>query len=216
MWLVLVNPNTSVSTTDMMVGIARAAGPDAEIDGLTAQAGEPLITNPMALAAAADAVEALAPELVNRQPDGLIIAAFGDPGLLRLRNLLRCPVTGIAEAAMAEAGQGGRRFAVVTTTPELAPSIAEAAESYGHGSLFAGTALTAGDPVKLMADPARLAAELAAACRRAVTDLRAQVIVIGGGPLALAARQLRSSGDVPIVEPIPAAVRLAMTRARPA
>lgn len=216
MRLILINPNTSASTTDMMVGIARAAAPEAEIDGLTAKAGPPLITNAVALAAAADAVEALAPELSERRPDGVIIAGFGDPGLERLRDRLECPVAGIAEAAMAQAARGGRRFVVVTTTPSLAVSIRDVAEAYGHGGLFAGTALTEPDPLELMADPARLEQELAAACRRAIDDMGAQAIVIGGGPLALAGRALRSSLEVPIVEPIPAAVRLAVARTRSA
>lgn len=216
MRLILVNPNTSAPTTGMMVGIARAAAPEAEIDGLTAGAGQPLITNAAALAAAADATEALASQLLERRPNGVIIAGFGDPGLERLRDRLECPVTGIAEAAMAEAAQGGRRFAVVTTTPGLAASVRDVAAAYGHGGLFAGTALTESDPVELMADAARLEQELAAACWRAIDDLGAQAIVIGGGPLALAARALRSRLGVPIVEPIPAAVRLAIVRARDA
>jgi Asp/Glu/hydantoin racemase len=214
MRLVLVNPNTSASTTAMMVEIARTAAPGSEIDGLTAQIGEELITNPAALATAADAVQAMAPELTRRQPDGVMIAGFGDPGLRRLRDMLTCPVTGIAEAAMAEAAQEGRRFAVVTTTPDLAPSIRDAAEAYGHGALLAGIALTKSDPMQLMADQRRLELELDAACRVAVTDLRAQAIIIGGGPLALAARELRSRVAVPLIEPIPAAVRLALARAR--
>jgi allantoin racemase len=214
MRLALVNPNTSASTTAMMVDIARAAAPGVEIEGLTAQFGEPLITTPAALVVAADAVQALAPELLERQPDGVIISAFGDPALQRLRDMLSCPVTGIAEAAMAEAAQEGRRFAVVTTTPDLAETIRDAAQTYGRGRLFVGIALTESDPVRLMADPARLELELVAACQVAVADLRAQAIVIGGGPLALAARQLRSRVEVPIIEPIPAAVRSAMARAQ--
>jgi Asp/Glu/hydantoin racemase len=216
MRLVLVNPNTSASTTAMMVAVAKATAPDVEIQGLTAQTGEPLITSPAALAVAADAVKALAPELTDRQPDGVIISGFGDPGLERLREILSCPVTGIAEAAMAEAAEDGGRFAVVTTTPDLASSIRDTAEAYGHGSVFAGVALTKSDPVELMSDPVRLKDELLAACRFAVADLGAQTIIIGGGPLALAARNLRSRVEVPVIEPIPAAVRLAMARAQEA
>jgi allantoin racemase len=37
-------------------------------------------------------------------------------------------------------------------------------------------------------------------------------VVIGGGPLALAARALSATAPVPLVEPLPAAVRLALTR----
>jgi Asp/Glu/hydantoin racemase len=213
MRLVLINPNTAATTTEAMLSIARATAPDVEIDGVTATFGAALITNPSELAVASDAVEALAAEISRLQPDGVIVAAFGDPGLRPLRERLACPVTGIAEAGMAAAAHGDRRFAVVTTTPDLASSIQRAAEAYGHGDLFLGTALTDGDPAQLMERPDQLEAAMAAACRRAIADLGAQAIVIGGGPLALVARQLQAQFETPIIEPIPAAVRLALARA---
>lgn len=215
MRLVLINPNTAATTTDAMLSIARATAPDAEIDGLTATFGAALITNPADLAVASDAVEALAPEISRRQPDGVIVAAFGDPGLGPLRERLACPVTGIAEAGMAEAADGNRRFAVVTTTPHLAASIGHAADAYGLGDLFLGTSVTDGDPVQLMERADKLEAAMEAACHRAIADLGAQAIVIGGGPLAMVARQLQAQFDTPIIEPIPAAVRLAIARAGP-
>jgi allantoin racemase len=213
MRLVLINPNTAASTTEAMLSIARATAPDVEIDGLTATFGAALITKPADLAVAADAVEALAEEISRRLPDGVIIAAFGDPGLQLLQERLACPVTGIAEAGMGEAADWNRPFAVVTTTPDLASPIQQAAGAYGHGDLFLGTAVTDGDPVHLMERPEQLEAAMAAACQRAIADLGAQAIVIGGGPLAMVARALRVQFETPIVEPIPAAVRLAIARA---
>ncbi|WP_239519851.1 aspartate/glutamate racemase family protein, partial [Stenotrophomonas maltophilia] len=71
--------------------------------------------------------------------NGVIVSAFGAPALQNLRQHMTVPVTGIAEAGMAEAAAGGRRFAVVTTTPNLVTSIAGLAERYGHGPAFLGT-----------------------------------------------------------------------------
>jgi len=215
--LILVNPNTSQSTTAMMVDIALdAVDPGVSVDGMTAEFGVPLITHETALDEASRAVAALAPAIQDRKPSGVIVSAFGDPGLDVLRESLDCPVTGIAEAAMAEAavddtGQP-RRFSVVTTTPLLAASIAARATRYGHGEVFAGVRLTPGDPATLMADPAAVTEALALTCEAAIRLDGAQALVIGGGPLALAARALRPRFIVPIIEPIPAAVRLALKR----
>jgi Asp/Glu/hydantoin racemase len=63
-----------------------------------------------------------------------------------------------------------------------------------------------------MADPAAVTEALALACEAAIRIDGAQALVIGGGPLALAARALRPRFVVPIIEPIPAAVRLAQKR----
>lgn len=210
MRIALINPNTSRKTTDAMVGIAAAAaGRGTQIEGHTVRFGAPLITGPQALDVAANAVVALAPALAG--VDAVIVSAFGDPGLQGLRARLDIPVTGIAEAAMAEAGASGRRFAVVTTTPELAPQIARTAKRYGHDG-FAGTWTTPGDPATLADDPAALKSALGNVIERAVAEADISAVVIGGGPLALAARSLAETSRVPLIEPISAAVRLTMSR----
>ena len=215
--IILVNPNTSRSTTLMMVEIAQAeADSRARIEGMTAESGAPLITDERALSEAADAVEALAPAIDARLPDGVIVSAFGDPGLAGLRAAMTCPVTGIAEAAMLEAAsdEAGRPrpFSVVTTTPLLAASITARASIYGHQARFAGVRVTPGDPATLMANQRAVTEALALACEEAIRLDGAEALVIGGGPLALAARALRPRFKVPIIEPIPAAVRLALRR----
>ncbi|UOM35231.1 aspartate/glutamate racemase family protein [Acuticoccus sp. I52.16.1] len=209
MRIALVNPNTSAATTAAMVAIAQEAAGDVPVRGLTAPFGAPLITEPAALAVAAEAVASLAPDLAAA--DAVIVAAFGDPGLDALRARLASPVTGLAEAGMAEAAAEGRRFAVVTTTPDLAAAIAAIAARYGHRR-FAGTWLTPGDAAARMADPDALVVALGEACRAAVEEGGAEAIVIGGGPLAQAARALAGTVGVPLIEPVPAAVRLSLTR----
>jgi allantoin racemase len=204
MRLLLINPNTSHATTAAMVGIAREAAPDITIDSISAPFGVPLITSPVELAIAEEAVTAL---MASRPPfgfGGVVVAAFGDPGVLALRKTLPVPVTGIAEAGMTEAAVHGR-FAVVTTTHDLVDSIAALAVSYGHGRRFLGTVLTDGDVHALMANSQNLAEALRLACQRAIDELGAEAIIIGGGPLAVAA--------VPLIEPVPAAIRLARQRA---
>lgn len=211
--LLLVNPNTNVATTETMRRIAAEAAPTGTaVEALTAQFGAPLITDAVALSVAADAVAALADRIAALAPQGVIVSAFGDPGLAALRERLACPVTGIAEAGMAEAAASGP-FAVATTTPDLVSSIAAAARGYGHGAAFLGVTLTVGDVHAVMADAVRLEAALETACREAVDRLGARAVVIGGGPLAEAARALAGRIGVPVVAPIPAAVRLAYRRA---
>lgn len=213
MKLLLINPNTNVRTTEAMLDIARASAPDGvEIVGMTARTGAPLITNPAALREAAVAVEALLEPGAPAGVDGVIIAAFGDPALSALRNRLAIPVTGIAEAGMAEAGQGGRRFAIVTTTPDLTESIAAAAKRYGHDSTFLGVELTGGDAVRVTNDPDLLPGALRSACQRAIARLGASAIVVGGGPLAISARRIATEVSATLIEPVPAAVRLAVKR----
>lgn len=210
MKIALVNPNTNPATTQVMVNIARRAMPQGgTVVGVTAPFGVPLITNEAALNEAAQAVLSLRDVLAAY--DGVIVAAFGDPGLAALREQLSCPITGIAEASMQIAGAGGRRFAVATTTPDLRKVIADQAAAI-PGACFAGTWITRGDPHQVMADSEGLIAALHKACNAAITDGAAEAVIIGGGPLGEAAEALRNRLSVPLIAPIPEAMRLLWSR----
>lgn len=215
--LLLLNPNTSSATTDMMVRIARQSA-DARVDitGLTAAVGPSLITNETELAIAADGVRASVEAIGEPKPDGIIIAAFGDPGLEAAREIAGCAVVGIAEAAMREAALNSRPFSVVTTTPHLASAIRKRAEHYGHGDSLLSVRITDGDVFRTMADARGLLDALEATARRAINEDGAQAIVVGGGPLSDAARDLSDRIGIPVIEPIPAALRLIVHRRRAA
>ncbi len=72
--------------------------------------------------------------------------------------------------------------------------------------------LTEGDVVAVMGDPARFEESLMEACARSICKDHAQAVIIGGGPLAVHAVALGARFGVPIVEPAPAAIRLAVAR----
>lgn len=202
--LLLINPNSSQATTEMMVAIAQAeAGDRARIRGIAARRGPSMIVTPEALAASAAEVVTLGIEAIG--VDGIIISAFGDPGLDELKQRMAVPVVGICEASMLEAAEGGRRFAVATTTPELAAAID--AKGAAFAPLYTGVRLTAGDPFALVADPERLAEALAQAAAACFERDGADAVIIGGGPLGQAAAALEKRLARPVIGPIPAAVR---------
>ncbi|UFZ04744.1 aspartate/glutamate racemase family protein [Bradyrhizobium ontarionense] len=204
--ILLINPNSSAATTAMMVSIAASCcGDRAEVFGATAKRAPTMITDGAALVASATEVVEIA--RAHRDAcDGIIVAAFGDPGAAEIRSFGSRPVVGIGEAAMRAAAQGGRRFGVATVTPALVASIAALAHGLGLSAQFTGTRLTEGDPAALAADPARLVAALAAATRACIDADGAEAVIIGGGPLAQAADQLQPQFEVPIIKPIAAAM----------
>jgi allantoin racemase len=203
----LINPNSSRATTDMMVSIAQLAAPDGvEIVGATAQSGPPMIVEPLALEASASEVVEIGLRLA-KDVCGIITSAFGDPGLAGLRSKLSIPVVGIAEAAMLEAADNGRRFAVATSTPALVAEIDAKAAALGLGHLYTGVRLTPGDPFELVANPDRLIDALGAAVYDCIEFDLAEAVIIGGGPLGNAATALTSRFNIPVIAPIPTAVR---------
>ena len=212
--ILLINPNASEASTRMMVRIAQSAVPKGfTVHGGTATRGPSMIVNPAELQAAALDVQRtwqrMAPD-TGRTWAGIIVSAFGDPGIESLRAGAHVPVAGICEASLLEAASGGRRFGIATVTPELAGLIQDKVDGLGLTALYTGIRLTPGAPRELAADAPRLQHELALAVDLCIQSDGAQAVVIGGGPLAQAAGQLQLLYGVPIIEPIPAAVRQMM------
>lgn len=201
--VLLINPNSSEQTTAAMLRIVGKYLRD--VQGWTNVHAPAMITDPQALSAAAGQIASAGLPPAR----AVIVAAFGDPGADALAQRLDVPVVGIGAAAARAAGQGGAAFAVVTTTPKLAPAIDALMQA--HGSGYLGCFLTPGDPEALMADPAALDSALIKACL-AATEAQAQRVIIGGGPLAEAAIRIASEVPVPLVQPLVAACQEVASR----
>lgn len=202
----LVNPNSNAEATGRMVAIARSTAPEwMTIEGRTTLASPRLIVDDAGSLAAARAVVEDAADGVD-YGDGVILSAFIDPGIDRLRERLSVPVVGIGESALAEAAALGR-FAVVMTTPALTDALRHYVTSLGLIGKLVSVPGTAEEPHALMAVPERVVAALDSLIRRAVEDDGAEAVVVGGGPLADAARELAPISPVPLIQAVPAAVR---------
>lgn len=211
--IVVVNPNTSVATTRLLVAVARDAvrGEDVRIVGETVAQGPSIITTPTALAAAAAHVVTAARRAVPlHAPAAIVVAAFGDPGAAEAAEATGLPVVGIGAAAVRAASADGRRFAIATTTGRLEPVLRALVADAGGLDAYAGCFLTL-SPAEELDDPERLHRELRAAVLRA-RAAGAEAVIIGGGPLSAAAGLLAAEFDgvLAIVEPIRAAVAEAL------
>ena len=96
---------------------------------------------------------------------------------------------------------------MATTTPLLKAKIDALPDTLGLRSCYTGTRFAEGDPNELMRDPARLRAALAGAVEACIAQDGAEAVIIGGGPLGEAARELQPMFTVPVIAPIPSAVR---------
>lgn len=212
--VVLINPNTSQATTEMMAAIARRTLCPEDgfvVRGVTVAEGPSMLVEENALRAAGpqvlDAARRVLAGPEGERVEALVVGAFGDPGVEELRSWTGPPVVGIAEAAMAEAATDGRRFGIATTTPGLAAAIDARVDRLGWSAQYTGIRLTPGDPRQLAATPDVMRERLAAAVGACVTEDGAEAVIIGGGPLGEAAEALRGRFPVPVTGPIPAACR---------
>jgi Asp/Glu/hydantoin racemase len=209
MRLLLLNPNTSESLTEMLAVSARpACAPTTELSAITAKKGVPYIaTRADAVFGAAVALEMLAAH--HDGYDAAIIAAFGDPGLGAARELLSIPVVGLAEAGMLAACMLGRRFGIVSFAAALAPWYHECVAWHGLQGRCAGIR-TLDSPFQAIGDVQNDKAEaLVALAMRAVQEDGADAIILAGAPLSGLAARVRHQIPVPVVDCVIAAVKQA-------
>ena len=211
MKLLVVNPNISGSVTRLIGEEARrVASAGTEITLHTAPFGVAYIETRFEAMIGAYAVASLA-GVHAAGHDALIVAAFGDPGVAALREVLDIPVIGLTEAALASASLLGNRFSIIAISQRIAHWYRECVEHYGmSGRLASIRALQ--QPIRdiggVQDEHSRQLKEL---CMNAIEADGADVLILAGAPLAGLARNIAGGIPVPVVEGVSSAVRHAET-----
>jgi allantoin racemase len=139
--------------------------------------------------------------------DGYVIACFGDPGLLAAREIAKGPVVGVAEAAMHVASFIGTGFSVVTTLERTCVIAQHLAQVYGMSHFcrnIRGTDLAVLDLERPESDAYRVIVE---ECRRALTEDRSSVIVLGCAGMADLCERISREIGAPVIDGVSAAVK---------
>lgn len=193
----VINPNTTAAVTDLVLAACRRAQPDVRWDGTTARFGAAYIASEAAYArashAALDAFEA-----AHDGHDAVLLACFGDPGLMGLREISPVPVVGLAQSSFQAAARHGR-FAVVTGGHAWAPMLARFARAHELDRGLVGIHTIDWTGAQIAADPDGARDALVAAARLGV-DAGAQCILLGGAALAGLASTLQPLLPVPVLD----------------
>lgn len=211
MRVLLVNPNISDSVSDLIRAEAqRSASPGTEIEVLTAPFGVAYIETRFEAMIGAYATAQLAAEH-HAAYDAMVVAAFGDPCLNALREVLPCTVTGLTEAALASACLLGQRFSIVAISQRIRAWYRETVSAYGLDSRLASIRGLDEPLADIGNVQGNQGERLVALAERCVDEDEADVIVLAGAPLAGLARSLRGRLPVPSVDGVSSAVRHAET-----
>lgn len=207
MRLLIVNPNISGDVTRLIETEARrTAGATTEIAMATASFGVAYIETRFEALIAAYAAACAAGEHAGSF-DAMMVAAFGDPGLAGLREVLDVPVVGMTEAALMSACMLGGRFSIVAISERITAWYRETVAANGLQGRLAS--------IRHLRSPLRGAGsvqqdhadELLALCRQVVEEDGADVIILAGAPLAGLARAVADRLPVPVVDGVSSAVR---------
>jgi allantoin racemase len=144
--------------------------------------------------------------------DSVLLACFGDPGLMALRECSSAAVTGLAEAAFIDAAIIGR-FAIVTGGSRWKPMLERLVRNLGFGAQLAGIQTVQESGAELARDPAAAHRILKTACLHAIELFDAQAIILGGAGLAGMAQMVQPGVPVPVIDSVEAGVRHALAAA---
>lgn len=199
MRILLINPNTTPSVTDLVAAHVRGvAGDAAEIVPVTGRFGARYIASRAAAAIAAHAaLDALAEHAAGC--DAVYLACFGDPGLGALREISPLPVIGMAEASCLAATARGGRFSIVTGGALWGPMLEEFVAGIGLSGRLASVRTVAPTGDRIARDPEAALADLAAACTGCAQKDGADVVILGGAALAGLAGRIQPEVPVPVL-----------------
>lgn len=208
MRILVVNPNTTASMTATIAAAAREAAADGtEIVAVTSRMG------PVSIEGYYDealAVPGLLAAIIEAQQsvDAVIIACFDDTGLDAARALADVPVLGLCESALGLAGFLATRISVVTTMERSRVPIEHLVYRYGFS---ARAKVRAADIAVLsLEDPSSGAQEkLRAEIGKAISEERAEAIVLGCAGMADLTRRLQADFGLPVIDGVSAAVKQA-------
>jgi len=208
MHLLLINANTTASITELLVTRAREiVSPGATVTGVTARLGARYVATRAAYAIAAHAALDAYAEY-GTAADVIILACFGDPGLMALREVSAVPVIGMAEASCQMAARRGR-FAIVTGGEGWIPMLREFVTVIGLGDRLASVRAVPPSGAEIATDPSRGHAMLARECRGAASDDGAEIVILGGAGLVGIADAIAHDVPVPLIDCLTASIRAA-------
>jgi Asp/Glu/hydantoin racemase len=201
--LLLINPNTTQSITDLVLKHAkRFAAEGTTLRAVSGAFGPRYIASRIGYAIAGHAaVDALANDKGAR--DAVVLACFGDPG-----------VVGMAEASILQACAIGRRFSIVTGGERWKPMLEEFVATQGMSSRLASVRTVAPTGADIARNPKAAMALLAKGCTACAREDGADVVILGGAGLAGLAAKLRPAVDIPLLDGVACAISMAEALAK--
>ena len=207
--ILLYNPNTSKNITEKLYETGKlVTSKETTLIPKTAEKGFPYISTKVEAQITGTLVLEKIAEL-HSQYDAIIIAAFGDPGLIPAKTLFNLPIVGLGEAAMLSACLFGKKFSIISFTNAMASWYEESVELLGLQSRYAG--FRAIDGVNLTIDKIQTVQKksLVESAKNAINIDGGEVVIFAGAPLSGFKKIVQKKISVPVIDCAEAAVKQA-------
>jgi Asp/Glu/hydantoin racemase len=208
--VVVLNPNSSQSVTDALSTALEPlrfpGGPTIHCE--TLESGPPAIETDAHVAEVAKPVCAY----LRRHADdagAFVIACFSDPGLREAREESTRPVFGMAECGLLTALAYGKRFGVISILPASLPRHLSYIRALGIEARLAAD-LPIGLGVQELSNESVALRRMASVGAQLRDEHGADVVVMGCAGMAALRQRLENTLGIPVIEPVQAAVSMAM------
>jgi len=207
MRILVINPNTTASMT-AKIGEAAAsvASGSTEIIAVNPVDGPPSIEGYFD---EVFAIPGIIAEMGKAPADAYVIACFDDTGLDAARCATEAPVIGIGEAAFHMASLVAGKFSVVTTLARSVPAIEHNLAKYGLASRCAKVRSSEVAVLDLERPGSNARHRISEEIARAISEDKAEAIVLGCAGMADLAHSLSEEHGVPVLDGVVCAVTLA-------
>ena len=211
--ILVINPNSNTVVTramsDALDHLRFADGP--VIDCVTLEDGPPGIETDQHVALASRMVP---DRIASCTADAYVIACFCDPGLAAARETSRAPVFGIAQCGYATAMTRGKKFVVISILEQSICRHRRQLESMGILSSLAAD-IPIGIGVAELDQEERVATAMSQAAGELKERHGADVVIMGCAGMARYRKRLETAVGVTIVDPVQAAVAMALNAVGP-
>ena len=209
MRILIANPNTTQSMTDLMVSEARqVCRADTEIIGVSADFGVSYIATRSEMTIAGHALlDCLARHHTGF--DAVIIGAFCHSFVAPAKELTPLPVIGIAEAGMRAAQLFGRRISIIGIGGHDRGANEEIVEHLGMKEDMASIRILPLSGTELASNQAGAVAEIVRLGKATIAEDYADVLVLGGSAFSGISDLVAAKLPVPVISPLAYAVGMA-------
>ncbi|MGL5362446.1 MAG: aspartate/glutamate racemase family protein [Bosea sp. (in: a-proteobacteria)] len=207
--ILVINPNSNPAVTK---GFDEALAP-LRLPGGPQILCETLAEGPFGIQSQADVESVALPlaRVVAQRPDvdAFIIACYSDPGLFVCREATKRPVLGIAECGLLSAMARGQRFGVIAIARKSIPRHIRYMRQMGILDRLAAERALEMSVAEAASGDQTLARMIQAG--RELRDLDgADVVVMGCAGMARHRRGVEAALGIPVIDPVQAAVTMAM------
>ena len=205
MTIVIINPNSTASMTEAMVGAAEKAAPNLQFDGWTSTKGPPSIQG-------AEDGDAATPHLLElvasaSGAEGVIIGCFDDTGLTEAARLADCPVIGLGQASYHYAALRQWRFSVVTTLAVSVPVLTENIRALGLEHCLAKVRASEVPVLELEANPSASGRVIKEEALRARAEDDIAAVILGCAGMLQVVEDVQAALDIEAIDPVTCAAR---------